>query len=65
MKTHLLRSARRAFITAKAAIVLAVIAGGTGVLAYEWHNAHPGSSGHHAGGGGHSHHKKSKTAESN
>jgi hypothetical protein len=39
------------------AIVLALIVGGAGILAYEWHAAHPG---HHGGGGGsigHHHHK--------
>ena len=65
MKIHSHRSGLRGFISAKAGIVLAVLIGGATMLAYEWHNAHPGKSGHHASsGGGKSHHKKkeSKTA---
>lgn len=39
-------SALRGFISGKLAIVLAVIIGGVGVLAYEWEHAHPGKSHH-------------------
>jgi len=50
MKTHHTpaRSARRGFISAKAAIVLAIITGSAGLLAYEWHNAHPDKQHHSA-----------------
>lgn len=31
----------RAFASIKTVVILAVIAGGIGLLAYEWHSAHP------------------------
>ena len=42
-------SAMRGYISAQAALVLAVITAATGVLAYEWHSAHSAHSakGHH------------------
>ena len=52
---HPLRlSASRGFISAQLAIVLAVIAGGTVLVAYEWHAAHPKA--HHAAAGPSHHH---------
>jgi hypothetical protein len=48
--------ATQAFISTQLAIVLAVIVGGAGILAYEWHAAHPPK--HHNGASlGHHHHK--------
>ena len=50
-------SARRGFISTQAAIVLAVVTGSAGLLAYEWHHAHPPKT-HHSSAGGNHHHKK-------
>jgi len=47
-------STLRGFISLQLAIVLSVIIGGAGILAYEWHAAHP--EGHHDGMGGSAHH---------
>jgi CheY-like chemotaxis protein len=49
------RTALRAFISAKLAIVLAVIAVGGGLLAYEWHHADSAKT-HHTGA--HHHHQR-------
>ena len=49
-----------AFISMQAAIVLAVIAGGTGLLVYEWHGAHHAKK-HHSGGS--QHHPKTHAAK--
>ena len=49
-------SVSRGFISAQAAIVLAVIASGTGLLIHEWHGAHS-KKGHHDSMPKH-HHKK-------
>jgi hypothetical protein len=49
-------STLRGLISLQLAIVLTVIVGGAGILAYEWHAAHP--AGHHDGAGlAHHHHK--------
>ena len=56
--------ALRGFISAKAAIVLAIITAGMGVLAYEWHHARPAKP-HHGSVSAHHHHKhgdESKTS---
>jgi hypothetical protein len=50
------RFATQAFISAQLAIVLAVIMGAAGILAYEWHAAHP-SKHHNSTSVGHHHHK--------
>ena len=52
----------RGFISAKAAIVLAIITGGAGILAYEWHHAHPAKSQH--GSASVHHHNKRETKNS-
>ena len=44
--------AASAFISMQAAIVLAVITGGAGLLVYEWHGAHHAKK-HHSGSGQH------------
>jgi hypothetical protein len=49
-------TALRGFISAKAAIALAIITAGAGVLAYEWHHAHPAKP-HHGSVSAHHHHK--------
>ena len=49
---------KRAFISAQLAIVLAVIAGGTALIAYEWHAAH--AKPHHSPAASGSHHHKQK-----
>ncbi len=61
------RSAIQGFISAQAAIVLAVIAAGGGLLAYEWHSAHAAhSKGHHNSMAKHHHEKhEAKTAATN
>ena len=61
------RSVMRGFISAQAAIVLAVIAAGGGLLAYEWHSAHAAhSKGHHSSVAKHHHEKhEAKTAATN
>ena len=66
MKTHCITShtGTRGFISAKAAIVLAVITGGAGLLIYEWHNAHPGKTHSSAPAHHHSKNHESKTAAS-
>ncbi len=65
MKSHSTanRPDLRAFISAKAVIVIAVITLGTGLLAYEWRHAH-GEKIHGTSVSEHHHHKKkeSKTA---
>ena len=48
--------AERGFISAQAAIVLAVIAGGAGLLVHEWHSADATKT-HHSSSGGHHHEK--------
>lgn len=48
----------RAFISAQLAIVLAVIAGSTALIAYEWHAAH--AKPHHSSAASGSHHHKHK-----
>lgn len=69
MKTRRIHSrpASQGFISAQAAIVLAVIAAGGGLLAYEWHSAHAGhSKGHHSSAAKHHHGKHdAKTAATN
>ncbi len=64
--TNTSRSAMRGFISAQAAIVLAVIAAGGGLLAYEWHSAHHAKD-HHSSVAKHQHHKThdAKTAATN
>ncbi len=57
---HTRRSSARAFITAKLAIVLAVIAIGGGLLAYEWQHAHSGKS--HPASAHHRHHGGANSA---
>ena len=49
---------RRAFISLQLAIVLAVIAGATALIAYEWHAAH--ATAHHSSAASGSHHHKHK-----
>ena len=56
--------ALRGFISAKAAIVLAIITGGAGVLAYEWHNAHLAKS-HQGSLSAHHHHKHETKSSAN
>ena len=58
MKMHRItrRSATRAFVSVQFAIVLAVITGGTALVAYEWYAAHPTAQ--HSSGAGHHHHKR-------
>ena len=65
-KTKTSRSAMRGFISAQAAIVLAVIAAGGGFLAYEWHSAHHAKD-HHGMVAKHQHHKShdAKTTATN
>jgi hypothetical protein len=48
----------RGFISAKAAIVLALIVGGTGVLAYEWIHVRPPVKEHHVSVAAPKHHHK-------
>ena len=50
-------AALRGFISAKAAIALAIITAGAGVLAYEWHHAHPAKP-HHGSVSAHHRHKR-------
>ncbi len=49
------------FISAPLAIILAVLAIGGGLLAYEWRHAHAAKT-HHAGAHHHHHHHASGTA---
>jgi len=49
-------AALRGFISAKAAIALTILTAGAGVLAYEWHHAHPAKP-HHGSASVHHHHK--------
>ena len=62
-------SVMRGFISAQAAIVLAVITATAGVLAYEWHSAHSAHAKkeHHSAAAKHHHHKthEAKTASVN
>jgi predicted negative regulator of RcsB-dependent stress response len=59
------RSTQRGFISAKTAIVLAVIVGTAGLLTYEWHHAHPAKQHHSAVQAHHAHKHKTKTTASN
>ena len=66
MKMKLIRhrATARGFISAPAAIVLAVIAAGGSLLAYEWHSAHSAHSAKdHHGSADKQHHHKSHDAK--
>ena len=65
MKTQTPKAIRdvRGFISAKAAIVLALILGGTGVLAYEWIHARPPVKQHHVSVSAPKHHHKKDAKE--
>jgi hypothetical protein len=62
MRTQAIHDSRspRGFVSAKVALVLAVIVGGTGFLVYEWNHAHAPAKQHHIAisTGSHHHHKK-------
>jgi hypothetical protein len=65
MKTKIRKRpfARRGLVPANVAIVLAIITGGAGILACEWHRAHPSKQRH--GTIPTHHHKQGETTASN